>query len=112
MAQSEVTVHMTQSLNKRPNKQYDITDCWLSLGGDWEFIARLLGLTGPNGTFFCNFCHIQIKDLTKGKAHTPWLLKNVSASNQTQHFQVRTFESIHNDHESFIKNGAVKSKVN
>jgi len=31
-----------------------ITKCWLSLGGDWEFIARLLGLTGPNGTYFCN----------------------------------------------------------
>jgi len=27
-----------------------ISKCWLSLGGDWEFIARLLGLTGPNGT--------------------------------------------------------------
>ena len=48
-----------------------ISKCWLSLEGDWEFIARLLGLTGPNGMYFCNYCHATIKDLEKGKPHTP-----------------------------------------
>ena len=48
-----------------------ISKCWLRLEGDWEFIARLVGLTGPNGMYFCNYCHATIKDLEKGKPHTP-----------------------------------------
>ena len=54
--------------NKPSSAKYGISEFWLSLGGDWEFIVRLLGLTGPNGTFFCNFCHAQIKDLEKVEA--------------------------------------------
>jgi len=61
--------------NQSSSAMYSISEFWLSLGGDWEFIARLLGLTGPNGTFFCNFCHAQLKDLEKGKPRTPWLLQ-------------------------------------
>lgn len=61
--------------NQSSSTMYSISEFWLSLGGDWEFIARLLGLTGPNGTFFCNFCHAQLKDLEKGKPRTPWLLQ-------------------------------------
>ena len=88
-----------------------ISNCWLSLGGDWEFIARLLGLTGPNGTYFCNFCHATIKDLEKGKPHTPWLLREGSSGTST-HFSQRTFQSICSDNEKFMHGGSVKSKAN
>jgi len=86
-----------------------ITQCWISLGGDWEFLARFLGLTGPNGTNFCNFCHVQIKDLPKGKPHTPTPLRNYSQT--CEHFTVRTFESISSDNRRFVDAGASKPKV-
>ena len=63
--------------------KHSISEFWLSLGGDWKFIARLLGLTGPNGTFFCNFCHAQLKDLEKGKPYTPWLLEQGATASHT-----------------------------
>ena len=87
-----------------------LSECWVTLAGDWEFIARLLGLTGPNGTYFCNFCHVQIKDLVKGTPHTPWLLQNTSSNSQTK-FTVRTFESMLSDNERYVKSGAVKAKA-
>lgn len=95
--------------NKQSHGWNSIAECWLSLGGDWEFIARLLGLTGPNGTYFCNFCHAQIKDLMKGKPHTPYLLEKGSTMKQ---FPVRSFESITSDNEEYVKSGSVKSKAN
>lgn len=98
--------------NKPTHGRYIISECWLSLGGDWEFLARLLGLTGPNGTYFCNFCHAQIKDLVKGKPHTPWLLQNSSTVHITQQFPVRSFESLLSSNEEFVKSGSVKAKAN
>ena len=58
-----------------------ISNYWLSLEGDWEFIAKFLGLSGPNGTYFCNFCHPTIKDLEKGKPHTPWYINTLLTAN-------------------------------
>ena len=88
-----------------------ISKCWLSLGGDWEFIARLLGLTGPNGTYFCNYCHATIKDLEKGKPHTPWLLQNRTTSNGLKQFPKRSFESMSSDNDDFVNGGSVKTKA-
>ena len=100
--------------NNPSSAKYTISEFWLSLGGDWEFIARLLGLTGPNGTFFCNFCHAQLKDLEKGKPHTPWLLQYgaTASDTHTKKFPVRSFESILSDNNRFVKGGSVKSKAN
>lgn len=100
--------------NKPRSVKCSISEFWLSLGGDWEFIARLLGLTGPNGTFFCNFCHCQLKDLEKGKPHTPWLVqKDVTANHTcTRKFAIRSFEEMFSDNDRFVKNGSVKSKAN
>ena len=85
-----------------------------SISGDWEFIARLLGLTGPSGTFFCNFCHVQLKDLEQGKPHTPWLLQEGATASHTctKTFPVRSFESILSDNDRYVKGGSVKSKAN
>lgn len=89
-----------------------ISKCWLSLGGDWEFLARLLGLTGPNGTYFCNYCHATIKDLQRGKPHTPWILNSTSNGNHLKQFSPRTFESMSSDNEDFVNGGSVKAKAN
>ena len=88
-----------------------ISKCWLSLGGDWEFIARLLGLTGPNGTYFCHYCHAIIKDLEKGKPHTPWLLQKNTTANVLKQFPTRSFESMSSDNEDFVNGGSVKTKA-
>lgn len=40
---------------------------------DWDFIARLLGLTGPNGTFFQQHLSQQFWP------HTPWLLQKIQS---------------------------------
>ena len=69
-------------------------------GGDWEFLARLLGLTGPNDTYFCN-CHATFKDLEKGKPHTPWIL-NSSNGIYLKQFSPRTFESMSSDNKDFV----------
>lgn len=89
-----------------------IFKCWLSLGGDWEFLARLLGLTGPNGTYFCNYCHATIKDLQRGKPHTSWILNSTSNGNHLKQFSPRTFESMSSDNEDFVNGGSVKAKAN
>ena len=78
--------HSSNSHANKPSRtkySYRISEFWLSLGGDWEFIARLLGFTGPNGTFFYNFCQAQLKDLEKGKPHMPWLLQQSATSSHT-----------------------------
>ena len=81
-----------------------ISKCCLSLGGDWEFLARLLGLTGPNGTYFCNYCHATIKDLQRGKPHTPWVLDSTSNGNH--------LKQMSSDNEDFVNGGSVKAKAN
>ena len=40
-------------------------------GGDWEWLARLLGLTGPNGKHFCMHCLVTLSDIQKGVPHAP-----------------------------------------
>ena len=89
-----------------------ISKCWQSLGGDWEFLARLLGLTGPNGTYFWNYCHTTIKDLQRGKPHTPGLLNSTSNGNHLKQFSPRTFESMSSDNKDFVNGGSVKAKAN
>ena len=100
----------TSSPTKQENQGVD--ECWLSLGGDWEFIARLLGLTGPNGSHFCNFCLCKISNVVKGEPHTPTPLKKYEGlSSQPKQFQERTFESIYRNNQTFVADGSVKSKV-
>lgn len=88
-----------------------ISKCWLSLGVDWEFIARLVGLTGPNGTYFCNYCHATIKDVEKGKTHTPWPLQSSDTASDLKTFPTRSLESMSSDYEDFVNGGSIKSKA-
>ena len=40
-------------------------------GGDWDWLAKLLGLTGPNGKHFCMHCLVTLSDVQKGVPHAP-----------------------------------------
>ena len=45
------------------------TKCRFTTGGDWEGNAKLIGLSGPNGKFFCNFCLVTLDQTPKGVPH-------------------------------------------
>lgn len=79
-------------------------------GGDWNFLAELLGLTGPNGTYFCNYCLCKIEHLNKGECHSPTPLLNYSeASPKT--FQERTFDGMKSWSVKYKTDGAPKKNV-
>ena len=42
-------------------------------GGD-VILSAMLGLTGPNGKYFCNDCLVSLQDTTKGVPHSPIIL--------------------------------------
>ena len=79
---------------------------------DWEFFARRLGLTGPNGMYFCNYCHATIKDLQRGKSHKPWTLNSTFNGNHSKQFSPHTFESMSSDNKDFVNGSLVKAKAN
>lgn len=86
---------------------------WLTLGGDWEFIAKMLGLTGPNGTFFCNFCLCTIPDLVKGSPHTPTPLKKYKhLCPKEKTYDERSFTSLVKNQQEYVEAGCIKSNVN
>ena len=43
-------------------------------GGDWEWVARCAGLTGPNGKHFCFHCKVLLSDTKSGKPHALHIL--------------------------------------
>ena len=44
-----------------------------TFGADWEMVANVLGLTGPNGRHFCPFCEIMLSNINEGVPHSPVL---------------------------------------
>ncbi|XP_072046234.1 uncharacterized protein [Amphiura filiformis] len=50
----------------------------VTFGGDWEWLARLLGLSGPNGRQFCLHCLCPRADLKKGSSYGMHELNNGS----------------------------------
>ena len=65
-------------------------------GGDWEWLARLLGLTGPNGKQFCMHCLVTLSDIRKGVSHAPVTLQRYKEKdNREKHiFYRRHFENM------------------
>ena len=45
------------------------THCRFTVGGDWEGLSKLVGLSGPNGKFFCNHCLVTLSQTPKGIPH-------------------------------------------
>lgn len=89
-----------------------IFKCWFSLGGDWEFFVRFLGLIGLNGIYFCNYCYVIIKDFQRGKLYIFWILNSIFNGNYLKQFFFRIFELMLFDNEDFVNGGLVKVKVN
>ena len=44
-------------------------------GADWEMVANVIGLTGPNGRHVCPFCEIMLSNINKGVLHSPVLFQ-------------------------------------
>ena len=54
-------------VNTHKNCKCGFSKCKVSYGSDFIFLAiSILGLTGPNGLYFCPFCLGKIHDLTDG----------------------------------------------
>ena len=77
-----------------------------TLGGDLEAIARFLGLTGPNGTCFCDFCEVKLKDVQKGKPHAPIIFPRYSlhCDKVNYNYKERTLEDLINYSKEFAEN--------
>ena len=56
------------SINGQVNHFKSVKICY---GGDWDWLAKLLGLTGPNGKHFCMHCLVTLSDMQKGVPHAP-----------------------------------------
>lgn len=81
------------------------------MGGDWEFLARILGYTGANGVWFCPFCHCQLSDLQKGIPHAPIILHRYKKDVDECTFSQRSFSGMLDDHQKFVDSGRERSKV-
>ena len=86
-----------------------------TLGGDSEAIARFLGLTGPNGTCFCDFCEVELKDVQKGIPHAPIIFPRYSlhCDKVNYNYKERTFEDLRllTHVGLFRQNGLILSEV-
>ena len=59
------------SLEKENVCGCEFSDCILVLGGDWMWIAVVLGYTGPKGVHLCKDRLFTLSALQKGMTHTP-----------------------------------------
>ena len=99
--------------SEKENKCHcEFDDCILVLGGDWAWIASILGYIGPKGVHFCKDCLCRLSDLQKGATHTPSPLpKYKDFVPQNNKFGVRTFEQLRADHLKYKDSGEPRSKV-
>ena len=83
-----------------------VQSCTVVAGGDWLSEATLLGLTGPKGRHFCNFCLATLSELKRGKPHAPVVLPRYNKHGISNHvFELRTFESLQADSKAFSAAG-------
>ena len=82
---------------------------FISSGGNWQWIANILGYTGANGVYFCKDCLCRIADISKEKTNTPFPSEKYSDYIPAQtEFEKRTFEMLDENSAKFIANGSVK----
>ena len=65
-------------------------------GGDLMWLSSILGLTGPNGKYFCSDCLVTLQDVKKGVPHSPVILPKYQPLTFTEgrNFEMRAMESI------------------
>ena len=63
-------------------------------GGDLMWLSSILGLTGPNGKYFCNDCLVTLQDLKKGVPHSPVILPKYQPLTfiEGRNFEMRAME--------------------
>ena len=74
-----------------------------TLGGELEAIAHFLGLTGPNGTCFCDFCEVKLKDSTE-KDPIIFPRYSLHCDKVNYKYKDRTFEDLINYSKEFAEN--------
>ena len=72
------------------------------------WLSYILGLTGPNGKYFCDDCLVSQQDVAKGIPHSPVILPKywATGSNEGEKFQIRSLKSIKENAKLFQENGA------
>ena len=73
-------------------------------GGDWDWLARILGMSGPNGVYFCPFCYVKLEDLRKGEPHSPYIIDGYETQFEHQ-FQGRSAKSLFKNWEKYVQSG-------
>ena len=82
----------------------------VTFGGDWEWLARLLGLSGPNGRHFCLHCLCVKQDLAEGRGTSYGLHEHGNSANDELQSEnddaagpclLRTYEACHSSNEKF-----------
>ncbi|XP_072025156.1 uncharacterized protein [Amphiura filiformis] len=68
------------------------TACCLTTGGDWEGLAKFVGLSGPNGKFFCNHCLATLDQVPKGMPHAAHILPKYNQYAQECEYTLWTFD--------------------
>ena len=76
-------------------------------GGDLMWLLSNLGLTGPNGKYFCNDCLVTLQDVKKGVPHSSVIPPKYQplAFTENCNFEIRVMESISENAKSFKEAG-------
>ena len=71
------------------------------------WLSSILGLTGPNGNYFCNDCLVTLQDVKRGLPHSPVILPKYQPLTFTEgrNFEMRAMESISENAKSFKEAG-------
>ena len=86
--------------------------CEVVHGGDWDWLARILGMSGPNGMYFCPFCLISLDDIKKGVPHSPFIMDESNGrSGYFDYFVRRSAEGLFHDWECYERSGKPRSSV-
>ena len=108
------------------NMKFETTDSIRSIktlklihGGDWEYLARVLRLTGANGRQFCLFCLVPLLKILKGQpraavylpAFDCRLYESESNAHTSEQFETRTVQQTLDDHQEFLANGGVHKQA-
>ena len=108
-------VHPTCERGNEENSELnggEFQNSLLVLGGDWAWIATILGLSGAQGLQFCKDCLCKLSDFEKGKTHTPTPLSKYNDHKPSKtDFETRTFEIIQRDNQNYDNDGKSKSKL-
>ena len=90
------------------------TKCKVTWGGDWEWIAKILGLSGPSGHPFCPHCLVTIPDVKKGKPHALHILEEFRDDNEDNGIPAvaqRKLSTCHAKATEFQEDGAIRENA-